>query len=149
MDKKRFLSTVQNVLHLFIFPGAVAGGAAAVLDPHAPLGISTELLDGSPFSSFLIPGLFLMLVIGLGNLAAFIVSMKAGDLRGYASGICGAIMVGWISIQCLILWGINVLHILYFLLGSLQGLLGIWFLLSEGKFPFRKLQEWRIARIEA
>jgi len=52
-------------------PGALAGGAAAIIDPYNPFGVNADaLLRHSPFTDFLIPGLLLFGVIGLGNLFA-------------------------------------------------------------------------------
>jgi len=45
---------------------ATGGGLAMVLAPDGSvLQVNTELLAGSPFKTFLVPGLILMLVLGL------------------------------------------------------------------------------------
>jgi hypothetical protein len=56
---------------LLIFLGlfAVAPGYTMIIDPSgARLGMTTDLLSNPMFPTYLIPGLFLFLVIGLGSL---------------------------------------------------------------------------------
>jgi hypothetical protein len=45
--------------------GAVAGGVGLVQDPIKNIGMSLSLLDGTPFHDYLIPGLVLLIVVGL------------------------------------------------------------------------------------
>jgi hypothetical protein len=45
--------------------GAVAGGIGLVRDPINNIGMSLSLLDGTPFHDYLIPGLILLIVVGL------------------------------------------------------------------------------------
>ena len=54
-------------LHAFVGVGAVFGGLAAITNPKSPLGIPIEILKNSPFNDFLIPGIILFTLIGLGN----------------------------------------------------------------------------------
>src|SRR5690554_6405752 len=98
MDKKVKYALYE--LHLFIGIGAMAGGLGAILNPLNPMGLGTEQLRRSPFDDYLIPGIFLFTVIGLGNLAALIWQWRGGSLHGYASGAVGWILVAWIVIQC-------------------------------------------------
>ncbi len=92
-----------GVLQLFIGVGAVAGGLALVLDPSGEsLGTPIELLEKTPFATFLVPGIVLFIVNGSGSLA-------------------GA--VAWIAVQ--VYWmGLHWLHALYFGLGILEAALG-------------------------
>ena len=52
------------------------GGLSAVTNPVAPLGISTEALAYGPFADFLIPGLVLLIVLGLGNIGTGILTIR-------------------------------------------------------------------------
>jgi hypothetical protein len=45
--------------------GATAGGVGLVQDPINNIGMSLSLLDGTPFKDYLIPGLILLIVVGL------------------------------------------------------------------------------------
>lgn len=106
-------------LHLLIGFGALMGGLAAILNPQSPMGISPETLNGF-FDNFLIPGLFLFIVIGLGNLLGFYLLKKTFGFANYYSFLMGIILVLWIVIQCLILKEVVFLHVLFFGLGSIQ-----------------------------
>lgn len=56
------------LLLLVLSLNALYGGAALLADiSGSPLGMSVSLLEGTIFPSFLIPGLFLFLVFGVGS----------------------------------------------------------------------------------
>lgn len=130
-------------LHFFIGIGAMAGGTAAILDPAAPLGMSAaEMLGGSPFDSFLIPGIVLFGFIGLCNIAAGVLMLMRFRFQAYASGFMACGLVGWIIIQCIILGSIHILHGIYFFLGAFQGLLSLCYLIEDGLFPAKYLQRF-------
>ncbi len=122
-------------LHFFIGIGAVFGGLGAVLNPEAPMGISTDTLKLGPFETFLIPGLFLLIVLGMGNLATGWLLRYPWKVRGFISGTFAVIMVLWIVIQCVILQSVNALHVLFFLIGLLQGVLALGCLWRDGVIP--------------
>lgn len=123
-------------LHFFIGIGALAGGYSAVTNPVSPMGTSAEFLKNGPFENFLIPGLFLMLVIGLGNLLAGILTLKKHVFWPYFTGAMGAILIAWIVIQCYALSTIEVLHVIFFFFGAILGLTALATLISNKQFPF-------------
>ena len=45
--------------------GATGGGIGLVQDPINNIGMPLSMLEGSPFSDYLIPGLILLIVVGL------------------------------------------------------------------------------------
>jgi hypothetical protein len=51
---------VLAVLLTLLFVGAFQGGVAMVFEPHHPLGMSTDWLDGSPVDTYFWPGVFLL-----------------------------------------------------------------------------------------
>jgi hypothetical protein len=119
-------------LHIFCGIGALAGGSAAILDPVNPMGmITTEVLQYSPFKDFLIPGLFLFTVLGLGNLLVAFAYIRKWNLRPWISGFFASAMVCWIVIQCLMLMAVEVLHVIFFLIGAVQGLLALTQLIKK------------------
>jgi hypothetical protein len=124
------------ILHLFIGIGAVFGGLAAILQPHSPMGISTDVLEGSPFENFLIPGLILFGFIGLGNSLAGIIVWRGSKMTGYISGFFGCGLIIWIIVQCWIMGDVLFLHILYLVLGMIQAILGLRMLFYNRQFPF-------------
>ena len=129
------LRKISIALHIFIGIGALAGGFSAVSNPESPMGISPDMLKNGPFDNFLIPGLFLMIVLGCGNLIAAGLIIKQHKWWPYVSGGMGDILVLWIVIQCLILFTIAGLHIIFFILGAIQSLLAIGVIYQKKLFP--------------
>ncbi|NLW11158.1 MAG: hypothetical protein GX028_03985 [Clostridiaceae bacterium] len=126
-------------LHLFIGIGALFGGSMAMLFPEAPMGIDISTMPNMPFASFFIPGLLLFAVMGLGNLVAAIMNWKKSWLSGYATGVTGGALVVWIIVQCFMISAIEVLHIIFFALGAVQGLLALIQLHKQRLFPFNSI----------
>ena len=136
MPNIKILKASSIALHLFIGFGAVAGGFAAVSNPISPLGIPSDMLKNGPFDDFLIPGLFLMLVLGLGNIFAGISAILKHKWWPYFSGAMGDILILWIVIQCLILSTIAALHVIFFGFGVLQSLIALATIYQNKQFPF-------------
>ncbi|WP_320127398.1 hypothetical protein [uncultured Sphaerochaeta sp.] len=135
------LDRTSLILHTFIGIGAMAGGSACLLNPMNPLGAPSEMLRNSPFTTFLIPGILLFSVIGLGNiLCAFLVAKRWG-YRGYASGIAGGALIIWIIVQCIMIQSIVFLHWLFFFLGIVQACLAFAQLFSMDQFPASFIKE--------
>ena len=129
------------ILHILVGIGAICGGIGALSDINKPMGISTETLHGV-FDSFLIPGLFLLLIIGLGNFMCAFLIKKDALLCNYISSLWGIIMMSWIVIQCLVLKDIVALHIIFFIIGFIQLFLNLLILKREVKFPFNVLSDY-------
>ncbi len=113
----------------------MSGGLAAVTDPTSPLDVPTDMLENGPFEDYFIPGLFLMIVLGAGNLAAAVVTIRRIRFDGIVSGGMGAILIGWIVIQCYILQTVAALHVIFFLIGAVQGCLALVLLWKKDEFP--------------
>ena len=122
-------------LHIFVGLGGMAGGLAAILDPSAPLGAPSSMLKGSPFDSFLIPGIILFSVIGVGNLASAFCFVFRKRWQGYVSGVSAGALVIWIVVQCVMLRTVVFLHVLFFLIGAAMGCLALALLASERLWP--------------
>ncbi len=122
-------------LHLLVGIGAIGGGLAAVLNPQAPLGMPLELLQSSPFDNYLIPGLILLVIIGLGNLfSAYTFRLKSG-YQGYISSVFSWALVIFIVVQCLMLNAIHYLHVIYFFIGLVEAGLAMMILFEQRLFP--------------
>ncbi len=123
------------IVHLFVGFGALAGGFAAITDPWKPLGITVDALKYSPFHNFFIPGLILFLVMGLGNIfCAFLFHFKT-RYQGYVSGVFSGALVIWIIVQCIMLRAVASLHVIFFLIGFVQGILALSLLFEQRLFP--------------
>ena len=107
----------------------LAGGLALVADPTgALLNLPLDWLAGSPFDSYLIPGLILLLVLGVGPLLVL-----HGLWRRRPWATRGALLVG----LALLIWiGVEVLVVGYQPTPPLQliyGLLGVLILLLAAR----------------
>lgn len=132
---------IQLMLHYFIGVGGMAGGFGAISNPMSPMGMSTDYLKFSPFSSYLIPGLLLFFVIGVGHLFAAVILQKKLSIAPYSSGIAGGALVIWIVVQCIMLQAVAVLHAIFFVLGSIEGLLALIVLYKKKLFPMNLLSK--------
>jgi hypothetical protein len=64
--KRPFLLYILYLLLAFLALGSLAGGGMLILIPDgSSLGMAANWLDGSPFKSYLIPGLILFTTAGL------------------------------------------------------------------------------------
>ncbi len=123
------------ILHLFVGIGALFGGAAAILDPHTPLGMPAEALKYSPFRNYLVPGIILFTVIGIGNVASALMFRFKSKYQGYISGVFSGALVIWIVVQCIMLRAVVFLHVLYFVIGLVGAALSMMLLFEQDLFP--------------
>jgi hypothetical protein len=138
MDGGKEMKLVRRLLfalHLLVGIGAMAGGYAAISNPNEPLGMSVEALKNSPFDNFLIPGILLFAVIGLGNLFSGFMLYRKSTFQGYISSVFSWALVIWIVVQCIMLQAIVFLHILFFGIGFIEAVLSMVILFEQRLFP--------------
>lgn len=124
--KGRELTLGLGVLQVLIGLGAVAGGLGLILDPTgASLGLPAEWLSGSPFPDYLIPGIVLLGVNGLGNLAGSLLTFMGYRHAGEIAVALGAFMILWIVAQVGWIGLSSWLQPLYFALGGVELVLGL------------------------
>ncbi|WP_407341886.1 hypothetical protein [Pengzhenrongella phosphoraccumulans] len=103
-------------LHLFNAVSAVGGGIALIV---GGLGVPIDLLRHTPFESFVIPGIFLAVVIG-GTASLGATALLAHWRRALViSSAAGAVMVGWILGETFLVEGFSWLQGLYLLTGAI------------------------------
>lgn len=129
----RILSLSLGSFQALIGLSAVAGGIGLVMDPTgASLGMSSDWLRGSPFPSFLIPGLFLLGVNGVGTLVGAVLSFRGHRYAGEVAALLGLVMMGWITIQVIVITsaaGLSWLQPFYVVVGLVE--LGLGLLLRQ------------------
>lgn len=110
-------TTVQSLaIALLLFNGLTAcfGGWLLMTRPDGSgLGMTVDILQYSPFSSFLIPGIVLFVVNGLFSFAVAWLALRHHPHMIKLIILQGGILVGWIIIQMIMLREINYLHIIY------------------------------------
>jgi len=117
------LGSLQTLIGL----GALGGGFMLIKDPSgSALGVPLDFLEGSPFPDFLIPGIFLLTVNGIGTLIGAFYSFKRKKYAPEIAIVLGAILAAWIVIQVLIISSFSWMHVFYFILGFLELGLGVY-----------------------
>jgi hypothetical protein len=128
-SSKRWVRIVLGILQIFIGIGAIPAGLTMIIDPTAQgIGMSTDMLAGSPFPNFLIPGIVLFTVNGLGSLIGAFLTFKRHAFASLSAMGLGVFLMAWVVIQVSILGlPIHWLQWLYFFLGLMELVLG-WLL---------------------
>lgn len=136
----KLMRIIIIVIHFLVGIGAVGGGIPAVLNPNNPLGAPIDALKNSPFNNYLIPGIILLTVIGIGNLFAAVMALIRIRPYPYISGFSGAALVGWIVVQCIMLQAVAILHVIFFSIGVVLGLLSLYIIYAQKQFPFNMFE---------
>lgn len=120
------LSKILGYLQLFIGMGAVAGALPMILTPlGSEEALSIELLRNTPFTSYLIPGIVLFSINGVGSLVASYFSLKRLKPAGIMGMVFGIALIIWIIVQLYLMGFASWLQPLYFALGTLELLFGV------------------------
>ena len=123
-DNGKRISIWLGGLQIFIGIGAVPAGIMMIIDPSGPEFGTTAILANSPFTNFLIPGIFLLVVNGIITLIGGAVSFKRYRYAGEIAMGLGAFMIVWIFAE--IWWlGSHWLMYLYLSLGIVEIMLGL------------------------
>jgi hypothetical protein len=109
------------VLEVLLSLGALGGGLVLILAPRGeimPLPLSA--LAGSPFDTYLGPGLILFSVLGLGPLVAARVAWLRHPLAPVAAFIVGVALLVWVAVEIAIIGYSNEppLQAIYLTLGA-------------------------------
>lgn len=114
------MKTLLFILLSFIAITATVSGILMISQPDGSiLQLKPELLAGSPFSNYLVPGILLACVVGVVNLIAVFLNMMRHRQRYNAAIAGGAVIITWILVQVMMIGTIHWLHILYFSAGIL------------------------------
>jgi menaquinone-dependent protoporphyrinogen oxidase len=106
---------------------AVVGGYGLMSSAQgSPMTPPISLLEGTPFTSFFVPGLVLAGVVGLANLAAGVLVYRRHRACDLAAGAAGGVLIGWLVVQMLMLTIFNWLHVAYLGLGSATVIMAVW-----------------------
>lgn len=93
----------QLVLAALQAVGAIGGGIGLVADPVNNIGMPVSLLDGTPFKDYLIPGLILLIVVGLFSLLVFVGLLLRWKPAWWLSLASGGGQVIWIITEAALL----------------------------------------------
>jgi hypothetical protein len=88
-----------------IFQGlsGLAGGCGLTWDPTgSAVGLDPGWLEGSPFGDYLIPGVILLLVLGIGPLLVTLGILRRSPWAWAASLLTGVALIIWIVVEVLV-----------------------------------------------
>lgn len=125
-------SWLLAMMHGILGIGAIAGGIMLIIDPTGDaIGLPNTLLEHSPFANFLIPGILLMLVLGV---LPMIIGISL--IRHIHSALCeklnlfpdrywgwtfslytGFALLIWIMAQVYWIQAASLIHLIYFAWG--------------------------------
>jgi hypothetical protein len=116
------------VLEVFLSVGALGGGGALLLGPRGeiiPLPLSA--LQGSPFDTYLVPGLILFVILGIGPLVAAALAFRRHPLAPLAAAAVGGALLVWLAVEIAIVGYTNdpPLQMFYMFLGAAIAALGL------------------------
>ena len=99
----KFLRVSVVVLLLILCLGALYGSWSFISDPSGnKFFLSVELLNRSPFKSYLIPGIILLIVNGIFPVFVMVSLLKRKIYFKWLLILLGCLLTGWLSIQLLI-----------------------------------------------
>jgi hypothetical protein len=114
-----------GALQIFIGFTAIAGGLKLVSNPNGIPDFPIEWLSNSPFNSYFIPGLTLLIVIGFGNVFAGPVTFLRKRYSGSIATVLGTFLILFMTIEVYFVGLRNFLQPLYFILGVIVLILGL------------------------
>ena len=98
----------------FLGVTSISGSIPMILDPsgsmlHMPL----SLLEHSPFHSYLMPGIILLVTNGLVAIVVFLAAMRRVESYGNLIATQGVVIAGWITVQVFFLRTVVWPHYVY------------------------------------
>lgn len=129
------LGTFQAVTAI----GAIPAGIGYLTDTSGQgMGTSTEILANSPLKSFLLPGLFLVLVNGVAHIGGSVLSFSRHRYAGYAGLILGILLTLWIIIQIAWISLTSFLQPLFLLIGIVNTIISLRIIKSGTETTFSR-----------
>ena len=127
----KLVRMVAIVMLFFLGITALLGSVPMIMDPSgAMLSIPLSLLEHSPFSNFLIPGVILLCANCLLSFFVLALALRKSSGYGWQIAVQGCVLAGWISVQVTMIRSVNGLHYLYWLVALILILCG-WLLRND------------------
>ena len=120
--------------------GALAGGIALVTKPDGSvMQFDVAILAGSPFADYLIPGLILGGLFGIGSFVVAAMGLRHARLAPFLAFAIGCAQMIWIVVELAIIKELSFLHPTFFAVGLVIAAAAV-------PWGWATLQGWRDAR---
>ncbi|WP_295124208.1 hypothetical protein [uncultured Leifsonia sp.] len=118
---KRWIRIVLTVLTALVGITAIAGGVALIIGAATSSSVGGAVPDrsylgGSPFTSFIVPGLVLAVIVGGTHLLASLLVGRGSPSGAFATAVAGFGLLIWIFVQMMFI-PFSVLQAIYFAAG--------------------------------
>ncbi len=114
---------------LFTGISAIPVGIMFLLDPSgSSVGLTSGWIEATVFRSYVIPGLYLLIVNGLGMLILAALIIRRHWTAPWLSGILGAGLICWIVVQLALLPETMFLQVVFLATGLLLGFVALLWL---------------------
>jgi hypothetical protein len=111
---------------------AIPVGLQMISNPDgAPLGLPQAWIDATPFGSWLIPGIVLVAMNGVGQLSAAALTVVRDPSAPWLTGALGVGLMIWITVQVALL-PYHPLQPIVFAIGLVEGLVALGWLRRSG-----------------
>ena len=127
---QRILQWVLVSVEVLISAGAMYGGVGLI--DHDRVGISADWLTATPFTNWVWPGIFLLLIVAVPMLLAAMAETFRLRWAYWLTILAGAAQVGWIVVQWFIMGRFFVLQPVMLAAGAVVMLLG-WLVHRGGR----------------
>ena len=100
----RFARYVSIAMLVFLGITSLVGAVPMLTDPHGqPWQMPQSFLQHSPFHSYLIPGIVLLVMNGLMSLFVLLLTLRRRNGYGRWIAAQGCVLLGWLTVECLVL----------------------------------------------
>ncbi len=118
---KKLLFVTQGCIQILVGIGAAVSGMLFIIRPSGELlQAPVEMLAGSPFRDFFIPGIILFLVNGIGQLLAGVITLRRHRCAAFTGAVFGIGLMIWIFVQVNMIGGGHILQYSYFFIGVVE-----------------------------
>lgn len=137
VERPRYI-LLAMLLELFTAAGAIPVGIMLVTDPTgAGVGFPPGWIEGTPFGSYLVPGLYLLVMNGLAMVALVGLSLVRHWSAPWLTLVLGTGLVIWIAVQLVVMPEVSVLQAVFGIIGLALAAAGTAWLLQTGQLRQR------------
>jgi hypothetical protein len=109
---------IAVVLELFTALGAIPVGIMLITDPTgAGVGFPPGWIEATPFGSYLVPGLYLLLMNGVGMLVLAGLTVIRHWTAPWLTGVLGIGLAIWIAVQLVVMPEVSILQAIFGAIG--------------------------------